>query len=513
MHTVHVRVNDAATGKPTPCRVRFTDAEGRYYAPFGRLTDFAVVDAQEVGGNVMSDGKRYAYIDGACEIALPAGRILIEIDKGFEYIPIQEELHLAPGKLALRFTLRRWINMREKGWYSGDSGAYTLSPHAALLEGAAEDLAVVNLLAEEGFTSDEDRPFEHFVSNILAFSGQQPALQTPDCMVVVNTNNGHSGVLGSLSLLNCHRPVYPLSFGHTGYGQGADDWMLADWCDQCHRKGGLVVAQRFGGSVLSPQEQGHFPGGGETLADLIVGKIDAIDVDPALPSWLMADPLPEWRILLSAGFQIPLAGGSGKWNNAMRLGSYRTYARIEAGQEWTYKNWIEAVRAGRAFVTNGPLLFFTADGQEVGATLEPSSSSAAVHVHVEAKSWRPLQCVEVIFNGAVVAATEASGDWPSQAVLEVDVPFSGSGWLAARALCPRGPNELQRIYAHTSPVYVRVDGKPPRGDATEFAPFIAKLDAMSRWVAGEARCGEKHRQRLAGVFEAARQELLRRVQG
>ena len=54
MHTVHVRVNDAATGKPTPCRVRFTDAEGRYYAPFGRLTEFATGRNEDVGGNVLT---------------------------------------------------------------------------------------------------------------------------------------------------------------------------------------------------------------------------------------------------------------------------------------------------------------------------------------------------------------------------------------------------------------------------------------------------------------------------
>src|SRR5581483_9400265 len=81
MHTVHVRVNDAATGKPTPCRIRFTDAEGRYYAPFGRLTEFATGRNQEVGGNVLLGMKPHAYIDGTCEIRLPAGVLHVEIHK------------------------------------------------------------------------------------------------------------------------------------------------------------------------------------------------------------------------------------------------------------------------------------------------------------------------------------------------------------------------------------------------------------------------------------------------
>ncbi len=358
MHTVHVRVNDAATGKPTPCRVRFTDAEGRYYAPFGRLTEF---DGREenIGGNLISDGEKFAYIDGACEIQLPAGLLTVDICKGFEYLPLHEEVNLAPGKLALRFTLERWIDFRKIGWHPGDTEAYWLSPHAALLEGAAEDVAVVNLLAEEAFPSSYE---SHVFSNILAFSGQQPALQRPECMVVVNTANKHD-ILGSLGLLNCHRPVYPLRFGPSPKDYGLENWTLADWCDQCHRKGGLVVAQRLCGSVYSPAEDDVCLTSGETLADLILGKVDAIDVKPVDP-WLIQDPLKEWRKLLNAGFRIPMAGGSGKRDNLTKLGGLRTYAKLESGQELTYKNWIEAVRAGRTFVTTGPLLSFTVNGQE-----------------------------------------------------------------------------------------------------------------------------------------------------
>jgi hypothetical protein len=516
MHTVHVRVNDAATGKPTPCRIRFTDAEGRYYAPFGRLTDFATVGSWEVGGNVQAGGnlltesKRYAYIDGACEIPLPAGRITVEIHKGLEYNAIREEIQLARGKLALRFNLKRWTNTREAGWYSGDVEAYRLSPDAALLEGTAEDLAVVNLLAEEAYHRYEDEPLEHFLSNILAFSGQQPALERPHCMVVVNTANGH-GVLGNLGLLNCHRPVYPLSFGYTPLCEGLDDWTLADWCDQCHRKGGLVVGQKFCASVFFPREHGSYPWSGETLADLILGKIDAIDVKPVGPPWLVPDPLREWRVLLNAGFRIPLVGGSGKSDNAQLLGAWRTYALVEATQEWTYKNWIEAVRAGRTFVTNGPILSFAVNGHGPGAILDLTSACRRVHVRAEARSLQALEALEVMVNGAVVASAQPTGENPSMALLESELDVPGPGWLAARAVCTNEPNEVQPVYAHTSAVYVRLDGRPPSANSAEIDPFLAKLDKMLEWVAREARCEtDQQRQRLAAVFESAKQELLRR---
>ena len=102
MQQVHLRINDAATGKPTPVRLRITDADGTYYAPYGRLAEFATGVNQDVGGNVQIGAKKWAYIDGACEILLPPGPLHIEIAKGPEYKPIDETITLIAGKMALR---------------------------------------------------------------------------------------------------------------------------------------------------------------------------------------------------------------------------------------------------------------------------------------------------------------------------------------------------------------------------------------------------------------------------
>src|SRR5262245_49014052 len=259
LQTVHVRVNDAATGQPTPVRIRFTDRERNYYAPFGRLTHFATGRNQDVGGNVRPGMKAYAYIDGGCEIALPPGPVHVRIDKGPEYRPIEQKIDLTPGKLALRFTIERWINMPESGWYSGDTRVHCLSPHAALLEAAAEDVAVVNLLVQP-YSAEKrvesrlgNQPPELALPNILAFSGQKPVLETAGHVVAVNTHNTHAK-LGSLGLLHCHRVIYPLTLAD------GDDWSLADWCDQCHRKQGLVVWTNSG--VIDPEHTF-----GEPLAD------------------------------------------------------------------------------------------------------------------------------------------------------------------------------------------------------------------------------------------------------
>jgi hypothetical protein len=338
------------------------------------------------------------------------------------------------------------------------------------------------------------------IPNILSFSGQQPALEAPGHLVVVNTHNYHP-VLGHLGLLNSHRVVYPLRFGDPG---GLDDWSLADWCDQCHRKSGLVVWTKTAHEAVGFRF-------GEPLADLILGKVDAFEIDAFEDSPF--DVLADWYGLLQCGLRVPLAGASGKDNNGMLLGGMRTYARLQPREELSYKHWIEAVRAGRTFVTNGPLLSFSVNGQEPGASVRLSSGVRTVHVRAEGRSNVPFDQLEIIVNGKVVAETPASGA-PAAAVLETEVPLPSSGWLAARC---RGERQVlqrpanQRVFAHTSPVYIQVEGQPTPVDGAVLKRFVTELDRMLEWVAREARCkDERQREHLAEFFRAARQELLRR---
>lgn len=499
LQTVHVRVNDAATGRPTPVRLRITDAQGSYYAPFGRQAAFPTEFAEAVGGNVLIGREAHAYIDGTCEIALPPGRLSVAIAKGPEYTPIHEAVVLAPGKLALRFTIQRWADLRAEGWYSGDTRSHFLSPHAALLEGAAEDVAVVNLLAWE-LTLHGAAGNYRALPGILDFSGQRPALEAPGHMVVVNTLNRHE-TLGQLLLLNCHRVVYPLTAGGP---DGFDGWTLADWCDQCHRKGGLVVGDGFFGQAPAYH--------GELLADLILGRVDTLQLGEFENPGADRAPRQEslltpWYQLLDCGLRIPLAAGSGKDSNRMLLGAARTYALLEPGQPLTYKNWIEAVRAGRTFITSGPLLTFTVNEQPPGAVLDLPVGTATVRVRAEVRSLRSLQRLEVVANSRVVAAADVSGT-PAQASVEVEVPLPQGGWLAARCWGPYDAAVAQWHAAQSSPVYVHVGGKPPPPDRTALDALADSLQRTLLWVEQTGRCdNDAQRQRLATVFREAQDRL------
>jgi len=376
-------------------------------------------------------------------------------------------------------------------------------PHAALFEAAAEDVAVANLLATQArIPRGKRRRSYAAIPNMLAFSGQRPALEMPGHMVVVNTQNYHR-VLGSLGLLNCHRAVYPLVFGRP---RGMDNWTLSDWCDQCHRKGGLVVWTRRSAQV--PEDITFLAS--EALADFVLGKVDAFEV--AGVAWCSFEN-PEWYHLLNSGLRVTFVGASNKDSNLSTLGDTRTYAHLASGEPLTYAHWIEAIRAGRTFVTNGPLLSFTVNGQEPGATVTVSQPGQTARIRAEAQCVEEFDGVEVVLNGKIIASEAPTGS-PYRAVIELDWPMQASGWLAARCW---GTREMRLLLsgaqpgAHTSPVYVRVADQPMRPDSGAISRLLGGLDYMLQWLEQSARFeNDRQRDHLRGIFLAAKSELARR---
>src|SRR5262245_50565264 len=429
---VHVRVTDAESGQPTPVRIRIGGPNSEYYPPLGRPAEFPVGRNEDVGGHVYLNQKRYAYIDGGAEFPLPARVPLsVEITKGPAYLPFRETANLGEGQLTLRFTVRRWADDDRANLIAADSRCHFLTPHSARLEAAAEGLDLVNLLATVQDYRSEDGHRYRISPNLTAWSGQAEALPG----VVVNTFNVHPA-LGRLGLLNCHRPVYPLTFGHA---DESDDWSLADWCDQCHRKKGLAVW------CDAYRSQAGLPGG-EALVDAVLGKIDAIEIDTGERT---AAILPLWYRLLNAGISLPLVGGSGKDSNRVVLGGVRTLTQSDEVR--SLGEWVEHVRSGRTVATNGPFLRLLADDQPFPSRVS-QESPRLVRFRAEAASIVPFERLELVSGGGVVKSAKPADGEVLTAVLEAEVVPTAGGWFAARcvgsaksALYPHVP-----AFAHTS---------------------------------------------------------------
>lgn len=469
MLSVHLRVSDAATNKPTAVRLRITGPDGTPYFPFGSHHEFPLGRNEDVGGRVRIADEPWVYIDGGCEIRLPSGVPLrVRATKGPEFLPVDETVTLGPGQMALRFAIRRWKNLADENWHAGDVRTHYIPPHALALEAAAEGIRVANLLAVETPTRDGSGRTFWSAPHLTAFGGQKPSLVTDSALVAVNTLNVHP-LLGSVGLLHSHRIVFPLNYGGDSY---PDDWSICDWCDQCHRKKGLAV-------WVDPMRANSPATNGEALAAAILKKVDAVECDGRH----LTEFVDFYYGLRNAGVEVALVGSSGKDSNSTALGSVRTVAQLPEGEPLGYTGWIEAVRLGRCYVTTGPLLSFLVGPAAMGEThdrVEPG----IVPIAVQAESATPFDGLELIANGRVVATAvprEANGIW--LAFLGVEYEARDSAWLAARVVGPpSATNPGLPTFAHTTPTTILVDSRPLPVDFEAVAKLRNRLLATEVWA-------------------------------
>jgi hypothetical protein len=433
---VHVSVLDEETGEPVPCRVHFRSPEGVPYQPHGHH-DHVNSDLGtwhiDVGGDMRLGRVTYAYIDGTCQGWLPRGDVVVDAARGFEYEPLRERVRIAPGQRELVLRLKRWTSMNTAGWFSGDSHVHFLSTQGSLLEQQGEDLNVVNLLQSQWgslFTNTED------------FTGAPTSTDDGRHVTWVGQEN-RQPFFGHMVLWGLRRTVMPwCTDGPNEAELGAwQETTLSDWADRCHEQGGTVVIP-------------HFPlPNGEPAVLIATGRADAIEMVVQRPAFHA-----EYYGYLNAGYRLPLVGGTDKMSSEVPVGLYRTYAYL-GDEGFDHDAWCRAVRAGKTFLSGGPLLSFEVDGRAVGDTVR-ISGPGTVSVSATAESIFPVGAIEVVRNGEVVASAEEPRS-TRRLELRADVPVDGDSWLAARCGGSPywdGPSHRdvwgRQIFAHTSPVYV-----------------------------------------------------------
>lgn len=140
-----------------------------------------------------------------------------------------------------------------------------------------------------------------------------------------------------------------------------------------------------------------------------------------------------WHRILNCGFRVPITGGEDSISDLYRIavvGADRTYAHLGPALDW--KRWIEAIRQGHTFATNGPLLEFSINGKEEGEEIHLSGQGDRVTIHARMESIAPVEKVEVLSNGTVIESLRLRSDGKS-AELTKELDVSGSAWFTLRA--------------------------------------------------------------------------------
>jgi len=324
--------------------------------------------------------------------------------------------------------------------------------------------------------------------------------------------------LGHTSLLNIDNLIYPMGWGvpNTGVPGAYDFPTMAHQADRAHAAGGLVTWTHF------PNPHGEVP------ISFALNKIDAAEIvvfgDPFDES-LERSPARTWYRLLNTGINVPAVGGTDKMWNTQIVGGVRTYVRVKG--DFTYQSWIDGVRAGRTFVSTGPMLTFSLDGKEIGDTIK-LETGRKMPFHAEVNSRRPVDRIEILVNGEIVAVKE-NPKKKMRLTIDGDMQFDESSWIAARAyssetlpiqgdflsnLTPAlaGASSGVPVLAHTSPIYVEMNGRARQ--SAQDAKFLADwCERTIEWVRTQGRYhNEQQRQDVIDLYTQAKDFYLAQIE-
>jgi len=442
---LHAKIHDATNGHLTPCTVTITDAAGK-----------VLTESESFHNGFRCSGEFTKH--------LPPGPTRIHITHGFETKAIGQEITLTAGETKdLALTVERVVDLRKRGWYAGDSHAHMLHGERTVpvsfdfvaLTAQAEDLQYLSLA--QAWTIDDPTP-ERLEAELWPRS-------TPECWVMWNLEapkNYYKGDAGRC-LGHCW------NVGVRGRTQGGADVirMLLDasaWDYESskptyanfesqrliHDQGGAVCyshpARWWMGSWGG---QGGYPKvdrmrvsnmAVELPLDTLLGPTyDGIDIITGSGEFeANAKAFAIWSMLLNHGYRIAATGSSDSCFDrpgGAVPGTPRTYTFIPG--EFSLAKAATAIAAGRTFVTTGPLLITTLDGQPPGAAFRAGKKNRTLAIEAwnSGRAAAGLQRLEILRNGQPWHAW-ALEHKPDHFEIKENIREKETAWYCVRVVGP-----------------------------------------------------------------------------
>lgn len=469
---LNLEVRDKSTGRIEPAMVCITSLadrkwrtppDGRTPPPYSTVPDFFDPPAWrpgQIGPVRLTNGeyndlnvRSFAYegrsalpfwqepaayfVSQPFSIRLPAGKWRLAVARGIEYLPVFEEFVLEPGQTRNRsIALMRWVDMPRRGWYSGDGHVHhpRLKPEndeLLLTWARAEDVHLLNILLmgdiEKTYFEQRSygRPSRHQWGDYALVSGQE------DPRAAIK-EQGHA------IAVNITAPVRDTAKYHLF------DFMF----DGVHAQGGLVgYAHKAWASGWHRRARPESWPTWDSTINVPRGKVDFFEI-----LQFRRIGLEDFYDFLNLGYKLTASAGSDlPWGNT--VGESRVYAYT--GPSFSVDSWFGAIKQGRTFVTNGPMLQLHADGAMPGDEVRVRRNAG---VRIRARAWAPEsigspKLLDVVAHGRVIRSAQSAKSGANELRLDFRLPADESKWIAARVVSHNGAQ------AHTSPIYLLVDGK------------------------------------------------------
>jgi hypothetical protein len=479
MGRLTVRVQESVSHKPLAFRAYLTDASGAFHRPDSCHIYFERAE------------ERHFLAEDGFEATLPDGAYRLRVERGPEYVPYEATLRVGTDAATHEVILRRWVWMNACGWFSGDLHVHR-NPDEMRLAVLAEDLNVgTNIVHHNRRAGSPPTPTHVHLDETTVYSTGDAEIE--------RLFDG----MGATLLLGLDSPLPEVELETLS----PPDHFFTDWARRngAHIDGekpfwkGVPVNAALGELDSMGVVPNHFHRNKVMRESARWGAVpqDARFVgDEGFALWI----LDLYYRLLNCGIRLPASGGSASGIMPSPVGYCRTYVRMS--EPFEYGNWFTALRNGRSFATNGPMLFLNVSDEEPGALLRFAvEKPVALEARVVALSQTGLEYVELIRDGRVIGR-EACPPEETRTQLEIraEVAFDRSGWLAARCF-ERVDGNVR--YAQTSPVYVFMGTDPVAisDDARFFEGRVRELIAQAEtWNRFR---NESERAELLGILRDA----------
>jgi len=464
LHAVRIEVRDAE-GRPLACRIHLWGPSGKSVEPPG-LPFF----------------RDHFACDGNAELSLPSGAHRYEIERGPEHERASGSIDVeGPRTIAVR--LGRIADLARDGSFSGDLHIHR-PPEDVPILARAEDIHIAPVIT--------------WWNTRNSWAGRKPPLRIRrledgryiDVMAGEDEREG-----GALLYFGLERPLdiakasrehpSPLRFAAEARAMKADVWIDIEkpfWWDvpawiASGRPDSIGIANNhMCRSTMLPNEAWGRPRDRERLPDPLGNGHWTQEI---------------YYRLLDCSIRIPPSAGSASGVLPNPVGYNRVY--VHTGAPLDPEKWWAGLKAGRSFVTNGPLILVKANGELPGHVFRMEKGAPlAIEIEASLVSNDIVPVIEVIRDGRVASTVEVGGRKAEGKKL--GMTFERSGWFLVRAIA----DEKRTFrFASTAPFWVEAAGEGPRISRASARFFVEWVEERIARV----RAAVKPEKELAEVLE------------
>lgn len=501
-----LRVVDVDTNEPLACRIYLNDEDGNSHFLKSTSESGSAFQYEKQNWINKKSVEYHTTVSAHPSTAsLKPGTYRLLVERGKTYFPEERSITLVEEDIEITIPLKRWIDMSGKGWFSGDTHLHR-ELHELRTIVLAEDLNVAFPLTNWVTFSDTppsagDKNLQTDLPNRLIEVDPEHVIWPRNTEYEIFSVGKKRHTLGALFVL-----------GH----ESALQQTVPPW------KPVIESAEAADPNVIFDMDKLAWPFA-MTLPVLAptatyeLANNHMWRTEFAFREWytptppFIAPPFgateggeSEWMdftlgmyyALLNCGFRLPPSAGTANGVHPVPAGFGRVYVHMPDG--FDYEGWRGGLREGRSFVTTGPMIFATADGESPGGEfhLEKAADVAdGIDVRVEVVSETPVSFGEILINGRpehlLRMNQQRTETGAYRSVIEQRIHPRRSGWFAVRFFEDRPEGRVR--FAHSAPWYVSIGGQPTMPSHDEREYLITRMEnemQRSRGVVSEAGMAE-----------------------